>query len=53
MNARTWHNINVAIIAPAMVTKRKVYTVTTKFLAVEVAEIMSKEAAARQFNVDP
>ena len=41
-----WHNIHVAIIGPAMTTKRKVYTVTTKLQAVKVAEKTSKEAAA-------
>ena len=50
-----WHNIHVAIIteivAPAVVTKRKAYTVTTKLQAVEVAEKTSK--AARPFAVDP
>ena len=43
---RAWHNIRVAIISPAMATKRKVYTVTTKIQATEVAEKNSKEAAA-------
>ena len=41
-----WHNIHVAIIAPALVTKRKAYTVTAKLQAVKVAEKMSKERAA-------
>ena len=41
-----WHNIHVAIIAPAMVTERKAHTVTTKLQVVEVAEKTSKEAAA-------
>ena len=45
-----WHNTHVAL---AMATKRKAYTVTTKLQAVEVAEKTSKEAAARQFGVDP
>ena len=25
-----WHNVHIAIIAPAMATKRKAYAVTTK-----------------------
>ena len=41
-----WHNIHVAIIVPAMATKRKVYTVITKLQAAEVAEKTSEEAAA-------
>ena len=41
-----WHNIHVAIIVPAMATMEKVYTVTTKLQAVEVAEKISKKAAA-------
>ena len=45
---RAWHNVHVhvAIIAPAMATKRKAHTVTTKLQAVEVAEKTSKGAAA-------
>ena len=43
---RVWHNIHLAIIAPAMVTKRKAHTVTTKLQAVEVDEKTSKKAAA-------
>ena len=45
-NAGAWHKIHVAIIAHALVTKRKAHTVTTKLQAVEVAEKASKEAAA-------
>ena len=45
-----WHSTHVAL---AMATKRKAYTVTIKLQAMEVAEKMSKEAAARQFGVDP
>ena len=41
-----WHNIHVTMIAPAMATKRKLYTVTTKLQAAEVAEKTSKAAAA-------
>ena len=41
-----WHNIHIAMIAPAMATKRKVYTVITKLQAVEVTKKTSKEAAA-------
>ena len=41
-----WHDIHIAIITPAMATKRKAHTVTTKLQAVEVAKKMSKEAAA-------
>ena len=43
-----WNNIHVTIIAPAMATKRKAYTVTTtcKLQAVKVAKKMSKEVAA-------
>ena len=44
INAGAWHNI---LMAPAMATKRKAYTVTT----LEVAKKMSKEEAARQFDV--
>ena len=40
-----WHNIHLAIITPAMTTKRKAYTETTHLLAVVVAENASKEAA--------
>ena len=40
-----WHNIHIAIIAPAKATKRSVH-LTTKLQAVEVAEMTSKEAAA-------
>ena len=42
------HNIHVAIITPAMATKRKAFTETTKLQAMEVAEKTSKKAAARQ-----
>ena len=38
-----WHNIRIAIIAPAMATKRKAYTLTTNLQAVEVDENKSKE----------
>ena len=41
-----WHNIHVAIIAPAIATKRKAYTVTTNLQDVEVAKKTSKQAAA-------
>ena len=40
-----WHNIYMAIIAPAIATKSKVYTVTPPWRWL-------KEAAARQFDVD-
>ena len=46
INAGGWHNIHIAIITPAMATKRKAYTVATNPQAVEVAEKMSEEAAA-------
>ena len=42
-----WHNIRVAIIASAMA--KSVHCNN----AMEVAKKMSKEAAARQFDVDP
>ena len=38
----TWHDIRVVIIAPTMAKH-----------AIEVAEKTSKEATARQFDVDP
>ena len=41
-----WHNIHVTIIAPAVATRRKAHTVTTKLPAIEVAKKTSKEAAA-------
>ena len=41
-----WHNIHLAIITPAMATKRKAYTVTTNLQDVKVAKKTSKEAAA-------
>ena len=47
---RVWHNIHVAIIAPAMATKRKAYTVTTNLQAVKVVKKTSKEAAAMSAN---
>ena len=46
INAWAWNNINIAIIEPAMATKRKVCTVTNKLQAVEVAVKTSKEAVA-------
>ena len=36
-----------------MATKKKVYIVSTKLQAMVVAEKTSKEAAMRQFSVDP
>ena len=45
-----WHNNHVAIIAPAIVTKRKVYTVTTNLQTIEVAKKMSKEGATMSAN---
>ena len=36
-----WHNIQVAIITPAMATKRKVYTVTSNLQGIEEAAAMS------------
>ena len=45
-----WHNIHIAIITPAMATKRKAYTVITNLQGVKVAEKMSKEAATMLAN---
>ena len=43
---RVWHNIHIVIIAPAIVTKGKVYSITTKLQAVELAKKTSYEAVA-------
>ena len=39
------HNICVAVITLAMVTKKKAYTVISKLQAIEVAKKSSKEAS--------
>ena len=48
---RAWHNIHVAIILPAIYNDKEKSLHCNK--AVKVAKNMTKEAAARQIDVDP